>query len=106
MDKNIANYVVDNNDYPDSWPRIFMWRTMNLNEPDSGFILGEINPAYLWGAGHDNTLPPGVKVCALDDSNNLLFSSLQDTDGLSDQIVLRMKTVNSDVFELIHKERL
>ncbi|MCK4987092.1 MAG: HD domain-containing protein [Desulfobacterales bacterium] len=78
---------------------------MNLNEPDSGFILGEINPAYLWGAGHENTLPPGVKVCALDDSNNLLFSSLQDSDGLSDQIELRMKTANSDVFELIHKKR-
>ncbi|MCK5419666.1 MAG: HAMP domain-containing protein, partial [Desulfobacterales bacterium] len=78
---------------------------MNLNAPDSGFILGEINPAYLWGAGHDNTLPPDVKVCALDDSNNLLFSSLQDSDGLSDQIELRMKTANSDVFELIHKKR-
>ena len=80
-------------------------RTMNLNAPDSGFILGEINPAYLWGAGHDNTLSPDVKVCALDDSNNLLFSSLQDSDGLSDQIELRMKTANSDVFELIHKKR-
>ena len=91
--------------HPDSRPRIFMLRTMNLNEPDSGFILGEINPAYLWGAGHDNTLPPDVKVCALDDSNNLLFSSLQDSDGLSDQIELRMKTANSDVFELIHKKR-
>lgn len=90
--------------YPDSRPRIFMMRTLDLNVPDSGFILGEINPVYLWGTGHDNTLPPGVKVCVFDDSNDLLFSSLQYTDGLSDQIELQMKTASSDVFELIYKK--
>jgi len=90
--------------YPDSWPRLFMLRSMDRNAPDAGFILGEINPAYLWGTSHDSTLPPDVKICILDESNNLLFSSLKHAEGLSDQIEHRMKTADSAVFEMMHKK--
>ena len=68
---------------PNSQPRIFMLRLMNLSEPDRGFLLGEINPDYLWGAGHENALPPDVQVAAFDESKNVLFGSLENAGTLS-----------------------
>ena len=90
---------------PNSRPRIFMLRPMNLSEPDSGFLLGEINPVYLWGAGHDNALPPDVQVAAFDDSKNLLFGSLENAGVLSDHIERWTNSANSDVSELIHNNK-
>jgi HD-GYP domain-containing protein (c-di-GMP phosphodiesterase class II) len=90
---------------PNSRPRIFMLRPMNLSEPDSGFLVGEINPVYLWGAGHDNALPPDVQVAAFDDSKNLLFGSLENAGALSDQIERWTNSASSDVSELIHNHK-
>ena len=90
---------------PNSRSRIFMLRPMNLSESDSGFLLGEINPVYLWGAGHDNALPPDVQVAAFDDSKNLLFGSLENAGALSDQIERWTHSANSDVSELMHNNK-
>jgi len=90
---------------PNSWPRIFMLRLMNLSEPDSGYLLGEINPAYLWGSAHDNALPPDVEVAAFDDSKNLLFSSLENTGALSDQIERREYGPDPDVSEWVYDKK-
>ena len=90
---------------PNSRPRIFMLRLMNLSEPDRGFLLGEINPDYLWGAGHENALPPDVQVAAFDDSKNVLFGSLENAGSLSDQINRWTLSANSDVSELMHNHK-
>ena len=90
---------------PNSRPRIFMLRLMNLSEPDRGFLLGEINPDYLWGAGHENALPPDVQVAAFDDSKNVLFGSLENAGALSDQIRRWTLSANSDVSELMHNHK-
>jgi HD-GYP domain-containing protein (c-di-GMP phosphodiesterase class II) len=90
---------------PNSQPRIFMLRLMNLSEPDRGFLLGEINPDYLWGAGHENALPPDVQVAAFDDSKNVLFGSLENAGALSDQIKRWTLSANSDVSELMHNHK-
>lgn len=90
---------------PNSRPRIFMLRLMNLSEPDRGFLLGEINPDYLWGAGHENALPPDVQVAAFDDSKNVLFGSLENAGALSDQIKRWTLSANSDVSELMHNHK-
>ena len=90
---------------PNSQPRIFMLRLMNLSEPDRGFLLGEINPDYLWGAGHENALPPDVQVAAFDESKNVLFGSLENAGTLSDQIKRWTLSANSDVTELMHNHK-
>ncbi len=90
---------------PNSRPRIFMLRLMNLSEPDRGFLLGEINPDYLWGAGHENALPPDVQVAAFDDSKNVLFGSLENAGDLSDQFRRWTLGANSDVSELMHNHK-
>ncbi len=90
---------------PNSRPRIFMFRPMNPSEPDSGFLLAEINPVYLWGAGHDTALPPDVQLAVFDDSKNLLFGSLENAGALSDQIERWANSANSDVSELTHNNK-
>ena len=62
----------------DGWPRIFLLRQINLKRPQTAFLIGEVNPFYLWGGDYENTLPPGVDVCVLDESQKILFSSLPD----------------------------
>ena len=88
-----------------SRPRIFMLQLMDLSDPDSGFLLGEINPAYLWGASDDNTLPPDVNVAVFDDSKNLLFGSLENAGALANQIESRAHSASSDVTDLIHNHK-
>jgi putative nucleotidyltransferase with HDIG domain len=91
---------------PDSPPRILMLRLMNLSDPDSGFLLGEVNPVYLWGSDHDNALPPDVDVAVFDDSKNLLFGSLENAGALADQIERWTHSADADVIELIHKDKI
>ena len=88
-----------------SRPRIFLLRQMNLSEPDLGFLIAEINPFYLWGAGHDNTLPPDVQMAAFDDSKNLLFGSLENAEALSEHIKQWTHSANSDVSELMYNHK-
>jgi HD-GYP domain-containing protein (c-di-GMP phosphodiesterase class II) len=90
---------------PNSRPRIFLLRLINLSEPNSGFLLGEINPDYLWGAGHDNALPLDVQVAVFDDSKNLLFSSLENADALAAQIERWTLDAKPDVSEMIHNNK-
>ena len=34
---------------PDGWPRIFLLRRINMKRPRTAFLIGEVNPFYLWG---------------------------------------------------------
>ena len=89
-----------------SWPRIFMLRLLNREKPETGYLLGEINPAYLWGAGHDNALPLNMRFCAFDDSKNLLYSTFEDAGSLSDHIEGWLKDANSDVAEWFYNNQI
>lgn len=58
-------------------PRVFMLRAAgSKNDPGKGFLLGEADPAYLFGVGNENTLPPMTELCVLDENNNIIVSSL------------------------------
>ena len=57
-------------------PRVFLALTTGDPSRPDALIVGEIDTAYLWGIGHQNTLPPGTELCVLDHDGNLLISSL------------------------------
>jgi putative nucleotidyltransferase with HDIG domain len=86
---------------PDGWPRIFLLRQINLKRPQTAFLIGEVNSFYLWGGDYENTLPPGVDVCVLDESQQILFSSLPDAIIPSDFAPESMTASKSDLFEVM-----
>ncbi len=90
---------------PDSPTRILMLRLMTLSDPDSGLLLGEINPVYLWGSDHDNAFPTDVNVAVFDDSQNLLFASLDNAGALADHIERWTHGADADVIELVHNNK-
>ncbi|MEJ2656107.1 MAG: HD domain-containing protein [Desulfobacterales bacterium] len=67
-------------DHPGSLPQIMMIGLLYPKDPNAGCLVGEIDPAYLWGVDQGNSLPPDTEIVVLDESKNVLFSSLSDKD--------------------------
>ena len=86
-----------------SWPRIFMMRRVDSKALKSGFLVAEINPAYLWGIDQGNALPPNTDVCVLDKSNNMLFSSFSNQDSFSNRVRIKLNSSASGQFEWVHE---
>jgi putative nucleotidyltransferase with HDIG domain len=86
-----------------SWPRIFMMRRVDSKNLKSGFLIGEINPAYLWGIDQGNALPPNTDVCVLDESENLLFSSFSNKNSFFRQVRLKLNSSASGQFAWVHE---
>ena len=55
---------------------IFMMRAVDPQDPKQGILFGEINPMYLWGLSEYKTLPSMTELCVLDESDNVIFSTL------------------------------
>lgn len=60
----------------DNLLNIFMMRAVDPQDPKQGILFGEINPMYLWGLSEYNTLPSMTELCVLDESDNVIFSTL------------------------------
>ncbi|MBN1842947.1 MAG: HD domain-containing protein [Deltaproteobacteria bacterium] len=56
--------------------RIFMMRSLKPQDPKAAFFMGEIDTGYLFGLLNAGTLPPMTELCVLDQSRNVLASSL------------------------------
>lgn len=57
--------------------RVFLAKTTFSKGNNPGLLVGEVNSIYLWGVGHENSLPPMTEICVLDHARNVLFSSFQ-----------------------------
>ncbi|HEX9726709.1 MAG TPA: HD domain-containing phosphohydrolase [Vicinamibacteria bacterium] len=64
---------------------LFMVRAVNPENVESGLLLGELDPGYLWGG--DSSLPPLTELCILDHKNLVLFCSGEPT--ISTEVALR-----------------
>ena len=73
--------------------QVFMIRLVDIQNPQRGILLGEINTSDLWGVGETYTLPAMTELCVLDESNNVLFSSIPLLENFSEHII--SKTNNS-----------
>jgi putative nucleotidyltransferase with HDIG domain len=62
--------------------RIFMMRFLNTENPEAGWLLGEIQTEYLWGIGHFGSLPPLVDLTVLGHDKNVIVSSIQNPKNL------------------------
>jgi putative nucleotidyltransferase with HDIG domain len=60
----------------DAASEVLMLREVEDKNSKARLLVGEINSAYLWGVGPDNTLPPMTELCVLDESGNLIISSV------------------------------
>jgi putative nucleotidyltransferase with HDIG domain len=81
--------------------KIFLVRRINMKAAQTAFLVGEVNPFYLWGGDYENTLPPDVNFCVLDESEQILFSSFPDRIAVSDRAPQAMTSSSSDLFELM-----
>ena len=81
------------------FPQIIMVRLVDPKKQSAGYLMGEINPSYLWGIDQGDTLPPATEVRVLDTSRNLLFSSHYGKNPLLKKADLKFKNSVSGQFE-------
>lgn len=70
-DKNRALVIVQNE--KGHFPHLYLKRHI----PDKGFIVGEINPLYLWGIGAEGALPPDTDMEIRNLDGKILISSIR-----------------------------
>lgn len=80
-------------------PSILMMMSVDPKNLNTGYLIAEINPVYLWGIGQGNALPLYTKFCVLDASKNVLYSSISYPDTFYQQVFSRLKHIDSGQFE-------
>lgn len=88
--------------FPDFRAHIFMSMAVNPRSPRRGILLGKIAPAYLWGPANELPLPPMIELCILDQSNNVLFSSLPGSVSFPKEVALKMTQTATGQFEWVN----
>jgi putative nucleotidyltransferase with HDIG domain len=58
--------------------RIFMIKTLDTDKLEPEFLIGEINAEFLWKIGSETTIPPGTELVVIDQSKNIIISSLKN----------------------------
>ncbi len=91
--------------HPGFFPRIMMVGMMDKKDSNAGYLVGEINPDYLWGIDQGNSLPPETDVCVLDESKNILFSSLSHEDQFNDKTDFQVQNGVLGQFEFVHEKK-
>jgi len=56
-------------------PRVLMALSTTLKKRESGVLLGEVDPDYLFGIGTQDTLPPMTELCVVDEAGKIIASS-------------------------------
>jgi len=60
----------------DNRAHIYMMRAVDPQDPKQGTLCGEINSMYLWGLSEFSALPSMTELCVLDQSNNIIYSTI------------------------------
>jgi putative nucleotidyltransferase with HDIG domain len=84
------------------YPQIMMVRLMDLKDLSAGYIIGVINPGYLWGIDQGNSLPPDTEVCILDESKRTVFSSFSHEASSLKKDDFQVNNNVSGQFEFFH----
>jgi len=69
--------------------RIFMIMLADHKNSKAGIVLGEIDAAYLWGTSDKDAMLPTAELCVLDQTNNLLVTTLDRPIGLMKKMVFK-----------------
>ena len=83
--------------------QIIMLKMMDKNNPDAGYLAGEINPLFLWGMDKGNSLPSATDVCVLDESKHVIFSSFSQRDPFLNKDNFKDKNSVSGQFQFVYE---
>ena len=97
--------LVSDDHHSASTPQIFMSVAVDPKNSRRGILLGEIDPAYLWGPTNELPLPPMVEFCILDQSNKVLFSSLPGAFSFPGHMALQMTQTAMGQFEWVNGKK-
>ena len=75
-----AIILIHNNTGPQA--SVLMMVGLEHTEFGNDFLVGEINPEFLWGIGDADSLPPLTEICVLDSSGKLIVSTISQPRGL------------------------
>ncbi len=80
--------------------QVFMVMTPEHDLQTPGFLLvGRIDPAYLWGIGHANMLPPMTDLCIVDQFRKVLVTSFEMSDTLLHRLAAQNNQTNAGHFQ-------
>ncbi len=89
--------------HPESLPRTMMVGLMDPKNLNAGYLIGEINPGFLWGIDQGSSLLPDTEVCVLDESKNIVFSSFSHEDPSSKKDDFQVENGVFGQFEFVHE---
>jgi len=78
---------------------LYLMRAVDLQEPEKGILCAEVNTMYLWGIAGGGTLPSMTELCVLDDSGNVIYTTIPLTPSFSKRVEPRMRSSASGRFE-------
>jgi putative nucleotidyltransferase with HDIG domain len=88
--------------HPGFLTQVMMVEMIDKKDPNAGYLIGEINPDYLWGMNQGNSLPPATEVCILDGSENIFYSSLSSGIQFLQKDGAQIKNNVSGQFQFVH----
>lgn len=91
--------------HPNLPSRIFMSIASDPKNPRREILVGEINTTYLWGIEEQSIFPAMTELCVLDQSNNVLFSSLPTPVSLPKQVLENMTHSAMGQFEWVNEKK-
>jgi putative nucleotidyltransferase with HDIG domain len=90
--------------HPNLASRIFMSVAVDPQNIGKGILVGEIDPNYLWDVEEQRIYPAMTELCVLDQSNNVLFSSLPGSVSFSEEVSKNMARSAMGQFEWVNNQ--
>jgi putative nucleotidyltransferase with HDIG domain len=75
-----------------------MMSAVDPQDPKQGILCGEINSMYLWGLTEYSTLPSMTELCVLDQSDNVIYSTISLTSSFYRKLAPEMGRSSSGHF--------
>ena len=100
---NAEKTAISSVQLPGFLPRIMMVKMMDQKDSSAGYLIGEINPGYLWGIDQGNSLPPNTEICVLNETKDIVFSTFSYKDLFSMKDDFQIKNNISGQFEFSRK---
>ena len=84
---------------------IYMMRAVDPQDPKQGILCGEINSMYLWGSAEYSILPSMTELCVLDQSDNVIYSTIPLTASFYTKSAPEMNRSSSGRFEWKYEDK-
>lgn len=100
-----GKFLISTEYRPENSSHVYMVMALNPGYKGQEILLAEINPVFLWYGGHQDSLPAMTELCILDESNNLLESSLITLESFPEQDAIKLRAEHSGRFEWRYEEK-